>query len=400
MNTAVIIVAAVAIAIALYNKRLQASETYRAFTAPLASIMDIGFLAVIPLVVIVMGLDAAWFILGVVIVAYLMGNVIRFNIAQLGQDNARDSALRRLVPTSSWLLAGAYAINIAYYLQLLAVLTLALFDESNKAATNWLATIVLVAIGAVGVTAGLVRLNVLGERTVPLNLAIIGAFLVGLIYFNVDALITDTWLVPDLPGKSDFTSIRKVLGTLVIVQGFEISLYLGNLYPKDLRIRTTRYAQIASGIVFVATFGLLTILFATPTDVGGVGAVIDISAEVSSLLPWLLVLGGIGSQLSASVSNVAGGGSLLVETVGERLKPRASYLLIIVPAIALTWLTDINQVISLASRAFAAFYALQCVIGIRLLQRQPAGSTRARRIAGFLAMSLFMLFIAIFSIPT
>ncbi len=401
MNTVVIVVALVLIALALNNRRLQQSESYKAFSVPFASIMDIGFLAVIPLIVQVMGFDAAWFIGGVVVVAYLMGSVIRFNIGHLGSATGEgDTALRRLVPTSSWVLAGAYAINIAYYLQLMGVLAVALFDSSNKNATNWVATAVLIVIGVVGFTAGLTKLNALGERTLPINLAVIGAFLVGLLYFNLAEVLSGDWQAADLSGKTDFTSIRKVLGTLVIVQGFEVSLYLGNQFPKELRTRTTRYAQIISGAIFVATFALLTTLFDTPTDQVGVGAVIDISGAVSDLLPYLLVFGAIGSQLAASISNVAGGGSLLVETVGTRLSSRYSYLMIVIPAIAMTWLTDINQVIALASRAFAAYYALECVIAIRVSSRLPASRERSLQIVGMGAMGLFMLFIAIFSIPT
>ena len=78
---------------------------------------------------------------------------------------------------------------------------------------------------------------------------------------------------------------------------------------------------------------------------------------------------------------MAGGGNLLIETVGERLSPRISYQLIVIPTIILTWLTDINQVISLASRAFAGYYAIECIMGFGL-------------------MAIFMASITVFSIPT
>jgi hypothetical protein len=362
--------------------------------------MDIGFLAVIPLIVMVMGLDAVFFVAAVVVVAYLMGAVMRFNIAHLPPTGAEQGLLRRLVPTGSYVLAAAYAINIAYYLQLLAVLALAAFDQSSGLATNLIVTAVLAAIGIVGFIAGIAKLNALGERTVPFNLAIVGAFLVGLVVFNLQELVAGDWALPDIEGKTDTESIRKVLGTLVIVQGFEISLYLGNLYPVELRNRTMRYAQLISALIFVATFALLTVLFDTPTDVEGVGAVIDISAVVSNWLPWILIIGAIGSQLSASVSNTGGGGSLLVETVGPRLQPRYSYQLIVVPAIVLTWLTDVGQVISLASRAFGAYYVVHCLIGIRLRLNQPASASRNWHIVGYAAMAVIMGIIAVFSIPT
>ena len=402
VNTVVIVVSTVLIAIALYDKRLLGSETYKAFSVPFASIMDIGFLAVIPLIVMVMGIDAAFFVLGVVIVAYLMGAVIRYNIAHIDHvEQGRDGhPVDRLIPISSYVLAGAYAINIAYYLQLLGVLAVALFDSESQFAINLLATVILMTIGVVGFIAGLAKLNALGERILPINLAVIGGFLFGLLAFNIGEALSGDWGLPDLSGSTDVTSIRKVLGTLVIVQGFEVSLYLGARFPQRLRSRTMRYAQIISGAIFVLTFALLTVLFDTPTDVSGVGAVIDISGAVSDLLPFLLVFGAIGSQLTASVSNVAGGGSLLVETIGKRLKGRVSYQFIVVPAIALTWLTNINQVIALASRAFAVYYAIECVIAIRISLGQPASRAGNLRVAGTGAMAVFMAGIAVFSIPT
>ena len=402
INTIVIVVSTVLIAIALYNKRLQGSEVYKAFSVPFASIMDIGFLAVIPLIVMVMGIDAAFFVLGVVIIAYLMGAVIRYNITHIVhlERDPEGQPVDRLIPISSYVLAGAYAINIAYYLQLLGVLAVALFDSESQLAINLMATAVLATIGVVGFTAGLAKLNALGERIIPINLAVIGGFLFGLLAFNIGEVFSGDWGLPDLSGSNDVTSIRKVLGTLVIVQGFEVSLYLGARFPQRLRNRTMRYAQIISGAIFVMTFALLTVLFDTPTDVSGVGAVIDISGAVSDLLPFLLVFGAIGSQLAASVSNVAGGSSLLVATIGERLRGRVSYQFIVVPAIALTWLTNINQVIALASRAFAAYYAIECLIAIRISLSQPAGRGRNLAVAGMGAMALFMTLIAVFSIPT
>ena len=91
---------------------------------------------------------------------------------------------------------------------------------------------------------------------------------------------------------------------------------------------------------------------------------------------------------------------LLAFNIGERLKGCVSYQFIVVPAIGLTWLTNINEVIGLASRAFAAYYAIECVIAIRISLGRPTGRVRTFSVIGMGAMTVFMTGIAVFSIPT
>ena len=55
------------------------------------------------------------------------------------------------------------------------------------------------------------------------------------------------------------------------------------------------------------------------------------------------------------------GGGLLEEETNKKIKSRPGYLLIAGTAIDLVWFADIFQIISIASRAFAFYYLLQCL---------------------------------------
>ena len=46
----------------------------------------------------------------------------------------------------------------------------------------------------------------------------------------------------------------------------------------------------------------------------------------------------------------------------HKVSARYAYLLIVMVTLILTWSVDVNQVIAYASRAFALFYTLQCLV--------------------------------------
>ncbi len=62
--------------------------------------------------------------------------------------------------------------------------------------------------------------------------------------------------------------------------------------------------------------------------------------------------------------------------------------------VALTWAADVFQIIALASRAFAAYYALQCAVAARV-----AGRRRPLPALAFAVLALACLGAAVFGIP-
>ena len=113
------------------------------------------------------------------------------------------------------------------------------------------------------------------------------------------------------------------------------------------------------------------------------------------VLPLLLTIAALGSQFSASVADTAGAGGLLEDLMQHRLPVRYAYLLILMITLGVTWATDVHEIIALASRAFALFYALQCMVAFLVVWHHHRGqfgrSTKLLRF-GVLALACLAVF--------
>ena len=122
-----------------------------------------------------------------------------------------------------------------------------------------------------------------------------------------------------------------------------------------------RRSQIISGVIYLVFVGLATVLF--HKDMGAdVTAILGLSKEVAVVLPFLLTIAAVGSQFSASVADTAGAGGLIEDITNQKFPEKYAYGLILIVTVAITWSVNVNEVIALASRAFALFYALQCLV--------------------------------------
>ena len=92
---------------------------------------------------------------------------------------------------------------------------------------------------------------------------------------------------------------------------------------------------------------------------------------MSAVLGPLLVLAAVASQLSAAMADMGGAGGLLHEVTGRRVPSRMAYLGITLATLGLTWSTDIFSIIAFASRAFAVYYVMQCVLAFALATGRP-----------------------------
>ena len=63
--------------------------------------------------------------------------------------------------------------------------------------------------------------------------------------------------------------------------------------------------------------------------------------------------------------------------------------------IALTWETDVNQIIAYASRAFALYYVLQCVVAFIVAWQKHDVARRSLKLAtyAFLAVACSLVFV-------
>ncbi len=361
-----IVIAALVTGAWLFSPQVRKSKRWQAAVTPLASIIGSGFLIAAPLVGVIVGKAAPLAMLAIVVLAYGIGGIIRFNIRHLEpllHDRKRLPRKILIVERLSDLaLSAAYIVSVAFYLRLLSSFVLHGLGQESPFYADLLTTVILLFIGLIGFARGLNALERLETYSVTIKLAIIAALLLGLALFDLRAI--GEIFTNDIPVKDHnlFHQIRLLGGILLIVQGFETSRYLGAEYDADTRIDTMRQAQLISGVIYVVfvllALPLLTHMEGTDPDET---AIIELAQLVSPVLPFLLIIAAVMSQFSASVADTIGGGGLMEESSNSKLSSRHSYLIITFAAIALVWVADIFQIISIASRAFAFYYLLQSI---------------------------------------
>ena len=199
------------------------------------------------------------------------------------------------------------------------------------------------------------------QASVTLKLAIIAGLLAGLaVHFTDQA--SAGGLVINPVTVSGWGAVTLAFGLIVTVQGFETSRYLGDTYSADMRVRSMRWAQLISAAIYMIYICLLVYLFAAGHVPLSETAVIDMMAIVAPVLPPLLIVAALSAQFSAAVADTGGSGGLVTELTKGRLGTGQSYAVLVAVGLALTWGADVFAIIAYASRAFAAYYAVQAAI--------------------------------------
>lgn len=394
LNLIIIVVALALGGYLAFSRRLAVSSNWKATVTPLASIMGSGFLVSAPLLAGIVGNLAVVCMALLLALAYMVGGAIRFNIRYFepienkGHGPAQDIAfLSRIV------LVGAYFISVTYYLELLAAFLLKAVGVHSQVAANVITTLLLLAIGGIGMWRGLKELETVEKYAVAFNLGMIGALLVSLAIYNGRKVLGGTWALPSISSVIDFHDLRVLLGLLIVVQGFETSRYLGDEHPAEQRILTMRAAQLVSTVIYLLFIALATVLFHDGLG-ADVTAIISMTKPVAVVLPVLLAVAAIGSQFSAGVADNAGAGGLIEDITERKVPIRYAYLLILLVTVVLTWSTNVNEIIAYASRAFALYYTLQCVVAWIVAWQEQNLHRRPRRLAtfAFLAVMCFLVF--------
>ncbi|WP_237444838.1 hypothetical protein [Sinobacterium norvegicum] len=396
MNIFLVLVAVVAAAYLAFSPRLVNSSDWQATVTPLASIMGSGFLVSAPLLAGAVGNYAVLCMAALLLLAFCVGSVIRFNIAHFEPISERGHGTPQAIGFLSRIaLSGAYLISVSYYLQLLAAFLLSTFNIENGLYANVITSAILLSIGAIGMISGLDLLEKVERYAVSINLGVICALIVALMLYNVKLFQADTWQLPDLWQPIDGHDIRILLGLLIVVQGFETSRYLGDKHPPAQRIRTMRRAQLISSVIYLSFLSLATILFSADVDADVTG-IITMMAPVALVLPIVLSIAAIGSQFSAAVADNAGAGGLLEELSHRRFSLRFAYGFILAATLFLTWATDVNQIIAYASRAFAFYYFLQALVAFTVCYQHRELPNRVVRLVFFSIVATFCF--AVFSL--
>jgi hypothetical protein len=365
-----------------------------ATVTPLASIFGSGFLIIIPILERELGALAAVGMAAVCLLAWMVGIAIRHNVAvvePLTDAGHLDRTTARIDRASDLVIVVAYVISVALYLRILAVFVVGYVSGGSGASERLLAVILVLVITAVGLVRGLAGLELL-ER-VALGSVLVLVLAIGVTFAGNDAsqLFGGGLRLPPVP-RPGFVSVLLVLGGIVItVQGFETVRYLQHI-DRQARIAGCRVSQLVSSIVYVVIVAIATPLMGLGTRFGVDHGLLELVQRVAPLLALPLVLCAVLSQFSAATADTeASVGNLRV--IGwAPLRGRRRYLLVGGAAAVLAATLGTSAIIVIASRAFAAYYALQCVVALRT-------SNWVRVRVGYGVLALLMVAITILAQP-
>ena len=400
LNLVLVAVALVCAAI-LLSPRVRNNNRWRATVTPLASIIGSGFLVIVPLLGHAVGGYAPVAMVGVVVLAYVVGSVIRYNIIHV-EPRLKDSAMtgvRRLDYASDIALGVAYFISVTFYLRLLAAFALRGIGSDSEFVAQIITSVILGFIGVAGWFRGLSFLERLEEYSVSIKLAIIAALLIGWAVHDASQ-IHEFDIAALLPAQLDsWHVIRLLAGVLIVVQGFETSRYLGDEYAPQIRVATMRRAQILAGLIYVLFVALAVPTFGMLGNQVNETVIMELSQVVAPVLPTMLIVAAVMSQLSAAVADTVGTGGLFAETLGKRFKlpGKVGYILVAVVGIVLVWTANIFEIIALASRAFAFYYALQCLEAAVVAGRDS--TPKRLGVIGYGGLALILFVAVVIAIP-
>lgn len=370
-----------------------------ATSTPLASIFGSGFLVIVPILAGAVGPDAVFAMIGITLLAYTVGSVIRFNIrfAEPLLDAGKAPHLTTFFEQGSDLaLVWAYVISVLLYIKILASFFLGGLSHAwpgiDTSLTEHLVTVaVITVIGLIGYFKGLALLQKLEDIALWITLLIIVALFIGFAAYDIRAIEGGGIQWPVTPDKSWWQTATIVAGTLIVVQGFETSRYLGEKFDTDTRIRSSRLSQIISMIVYIAFIALATPLMHFLGSKVETNSLIMLAGKASALLTVPLVAAAVLSQFSAAVADTMAGGGNLAEVTKQHVTTRCAYLIICGSAIALAVAPTLT-ILAFASRAFAFYYMMQCFVAMSINKSLP------QRLA-IGAIAAILAFIMIFAVP-
>lgn len=341
----------------------------QATVTPLASIFGSGFLVVVPVLASAVGQYSVVAMSAVVFLAYGVGGVIRHNITivepALQGDPPRMAVL--LEQASTYALIFAYVLSVCLYLHILAAFALKPFDLDSRFNKSALVTICIASIVLLGIVGGLKPLEALEKYALGVTLAIVALVLLGFARYDLLAAASAKGLnLPHVSDRTPWEALRIVAGTLIIVQGFETTRYLGDSYDVETRVRASRWSQWIAAVVYVAFVALAMPLVPSLQGDYDANSLLDLSMTASVLLPIPLVIAASMSQFSAAVADTIAAAGSADEVSRGRVRKTWAYAGVGIGATALAWTGDTLTVIAWASRAFAFYYLLQCLVALTI----------------------------------
>ncbi len=366
-----------------------------ASVTPLASIFGSGFLIVVPVLERTLGAQAIFGIVGVSGFVWFVGTAVRHNVATaepLKEAGTLDPATERVERAADLVIVVAYVISVALYLRIMAQYVVEFAGSGSDSAERGLASAAVAVIVAVGVTRGFSGLDLL-ER-VALAAVLVITTVVGGALFLTDAadLIGAEIEFPPVPDYG-LTHVLLVLGGIVItVQGFETVRYLADEYDRDTRIWACRLSQLVAASIYIGFVAVATPVMGLGTSDRPDASLLDITGRVVPLLSLPVVITAVLSQFSAATADTVAADGNLRRLFGAPMQGARPFVLSGAAATVLVWTVPTFTIIAVASRAFAAYYALECVIALR-----TSDDIRAK--AGYGLLALVLLAITLLAKP-
>ena len=380
------------------------SESWQATLTPLSSIIGSGFLVIAPLLASIVGEYSPLAVTVIVVFAYAIGSVIRFNIMHaepLVHDRKAYPAIYRTDLFANTMLSLAYITAVAFYLSLLSSFLLNYMGlENSPGLERTLTTIIIVFIATTGYLRGLGGLEKLEAYSMSVQLSIVAALLIGLFIFDYYFIQSGRPLVFDYQERDWVTKACILFGILLVVQGFETSRFLGEKYSPRIRVQTMRRAQLISGALYVVSVAaLMPVVQHLDLENIRVAEIVAATGLAATALPLMLIVAAIMSQFSAAVADTVGAGCLASETSSGKLPTNKAYVAVSLFAIILIWTADLLEIISIASRAFALYYLLQCVVALLANYHHSGHAAYRMRRVHFATVAVILAFIVVFAIP-
>lgn len=403
LNIVLVFIAVIAL-LFMYQPRLTKSKSWRATLTPLSSIIGSGFLIIAPLLASVVGEYSPVAVTAIVVFAYAIGGVIRFNIIHaesLLHDRKTHPLIYRIDLFANAVLSFAYVTAVAFYLSLLSsfLLTYIGFGDSPNL-ERLMTTIIIVFIATTGFIRGLGGLEKLEAHSMSIQLSIVAALLIGIFVYDFNFIQSEQALIFDVKDRNWITKMFMLSGILLVVQGFETSRFLGEKYNAEIRVRTMRRAQIISGALYVVSvIALMPIVQHLNLANIQIAEIVATTGLAATVLPLMLIVAAVMSQFSAAVADTVGAGCLASESSNGKLSTKKGYLMVSILAIILIWTADLLEIISFASRAFAVYYLLQCVVALIASHHHYKHKGYRLYMLRFTILASILAFMVIFAIP-
>lgn len=369
--------------------------TLAATVTPLASILGSGLLIIVPILERTLGALAMLGVLGILVIAWFVGSVIRHNVVALETAEANhtlDERTALINRIGDAVIVVAYVISVALYLRIMAQYIVGFFRSGGDPVVESIiagaVVVLIVVIGAVRGFAGLDRLDRYSLATV---LALTVVLVAALLTHDAGVVASGEFALPPIPEVDSWTTLLILGGTVITVQGFETVRFLGAQYDATIRVTASRYAQLAAAAIYVAFVIVATPAMGLGTASGADVTLLTITARAAPWLALPLVLSAVLSQFSAAIADVSAADGNL-RGFGRWFSGSRPYLITGVLAIALTSTLPLLLLVSVASRAFAAYYAIEAVIAVRT-------STGVWRKLGFGTVAALMATIAALAQP-